>query len=301
MITPWYSAAGFLFNPTPTYTQADMVYNQIETEVDLWRLDLTTLGNKAQLLTELNSSFIEENPRISPDEQSIAFLSNRSGALQLWLNRAGKSLPLLKDPLKERLDAYIWLSDNKRLIAQTGTSRLLLIDSVSASYSYIETKGKKAVHPSVSNNSQWLYYSSDINGDWQIWRQSLTTKSPAELVTPAGGYSGQESADHKSLIYTKYRQPGIWQLNLASQEEKLLIAKALRRTEFKQCKGDLFYTMTNDEHRQIWKYNLKTKSQSLVFEKPYQQQLKFDFNYDCTQLYFSFWQSKSNLMIIRAN
>jgi DNA-binding winged helix-turn-helix (wHTH) protein/Tol biopolymer transport system component len=301
LITSWYSAAGFLFNPTPTYSNTDIVYNQIETEVDLWQLAINRLDNKPQLLTELNSSFIEENPRISSDGNSIVFLSNRSGTLQLWLSRLGKLSPLLKEPLNERLDAYIWLPDNKQLIVQTGSSRLIIIDSFSGKHSYVETKGDNAVHPSISNDKQRLYYSSDVNGDWQIWRQSLTNELPPELVTPAGGYSAQESTDNKSLIYTKYRQLGIWQLNLSNKVEKLLIADTLRRTEFKQCESDLFYTMTENEHHQIWKYNLKTKLKALVFEKPYQQQLKFDFNGDCSQLYFSFWQSESNLMIIRDN
>ena len=110
---------------------------------------------------------------ISNNSQAVAFLSNRLGELNLWIKNTEKLFPIKSIEPKERLDSYLWLADNKRLIVETGTNKLLLVDTEKDTTSIIKTVNDIAVHPSISQNSRWLYYSSDKNDDWQIWRQLI--------------------------------------------------------------------------------------------------------------------------------
>ena len=75
------------------------------------------------------------------------------------------------------------------------------------------------VNHGEDNNS--LIYSSNKSGDWQLWRYQLQGSAHQQLTTQ-GGYSGYQAAD--KLYYSKFHQDGLWQLDLASGEEQLLMA-----------------------------------------------------------------------------
>jgi WD40-like Beta Propeller Repeat len=56
--------------------------------------------------------------------------------------------------------------------------------------------------PSWSRDGKWIYFTWDRTGREEIWRMSHTGGSP-EQVTSDGGKTAFESADGKTLLYTK--------------------------------------------------------------------------------------------------
>ena len=296
-----YSSTGFIFNPKKANNQNNIVYNQVNFEVDIWRKDLVNKNLKDEFMSRLNSSFIDEKPVISHDEKSIAFLSNRRGELRLWVKNKNQLFPIKSIRSSTRLDSYLWLADHKNMIIETGDNKLLLVDTQNDQTTSIKTINDISVHPSTSKDSQWLYYSSDKNGDWQIWRQLLATQSTPELVTPQGGYNGKESFDGSSLIFTKYQTLGLWKMNLETRQESLIIQDLPRRTQFKVCQYSLFYSKEEKTMTQIWQYIFATKQTVLVLESPIAQQVQYDLNESCSKMVYSIWQGESDIMLLKSN
>jgi len=292
-----YSSTGFIFNPQKA--QNNILYTQVNFEVDLWHKNLINKVIKDKLITKTNSSFIDEKPVISDNSESIAFLSNRQGELALWIDNGERLFPLKSIDSSKRLDSYIWLADNKSMIIETGDNKILLVNTDTDKASTIETINDVAVHPSISKDSRWLYYSSDKNGDWQIWRQLITGKSIPELITPKGGYNGKESYDGKELIFTKYQDLGLWKMHLGSKQESLIIEGLPRRTQFKICEDSLFFANKENNMKQVWQYFFDSKKKVLVFESPISEGMQFDVNQSCSKLLYSVWQGESDIMLLK--
>ncbi|NQZ87513.1 MAG: PD40 domain-containing protein [Colwellia sp.] len=292
-----YSSTGFIFNPKKA--QNNILYTQVNFEVDLWHKNLVNKVIKDKLITKTNSSFIDEKPVISDNSASIAFLSNRQGELALWIDNGERLFPLKSIDSSKRLDSYLWLADNKRMIIETGDNKILLVNTDTDKASLIETINDVAVHPSISNDSRWLYYSSDKNGDWQIWRQLIAEKSMPELITPKGGYNGKESYDGKELIFTKYQDLGLWKMHLGSKQESLIIEGLPRRTQFKICEDSLFFANKENNMKKVWQYFFDSKKKVLIFESPISEGMQFDVNQSCSKLLYSVWQGESDIMLLK--
>lgn len=296
-----YSSTGFIFNPKKAKGSNNILYTQVNFEVDVWRKNLIDKRSNDEFMTNLNSSFIDEKPVISNNSKSIAFLSNRQGELSLWINNDNQLFPIKSINPSKRLDSYLWLADNKNMIIETGDNKLLLVNTENDQTVLIKTINDVSVHPSTSKNSRWLYYSSDNNGDWQIWRQLIATQSTPELITPQGGYNGKESYDGNSLIFTKYQSLGLWQMNLKTKHELLLIKDLPRRTQFKVCQDSLFFAKEKQTMTQIWQYVYSTEQSILILQTPTDKQMQYDLNESCSSILYSIWQGESDIMLLKSN
>jgi Tol biopolymer transport system component/DNA-binding winged helix-turn-helix (wHTH) protein len=294
-----YSAPGFIFNPKKAQGLNNILYTQVNFEVDLWQKNLRNKTKNDDLITKTNSSFIDEKPMISDDSNSIAFLSNRQGELALWIDNGDRLFPLKSIDSSKRLDSYLWLADNKRMIIETGDNKIILVNTETDQASAIKTINEVSVHPSISNDSRWLYYSSDKNGDWQIWRQLTSNQSVPELITPKGGYNGKESYDGKDLIFTKYQELGLWKMNLKSRKESLIIENLSRRTQFKICKNSILFSNKENNMKKVWQYFFDSKEKVLIFESPISEEMQFDVNQSCSKLLYSVWQGESDIMLLK--
>lgn len=58
------------------------------------------------------------------------------------------------------------------------------------------------VIPSWSHDGRWIYFSSNRTGRNEVWRAPVSG-GPAEQLTANGGHTASESADGKTLFYTK--------------------------------------------------------------------------------------------------
>ena len=72
-----------------------------------------------------------------------------------------------------------------------------------------------------------LYFASDKSGDWQIWSFNFLDKSIRQ-ITQKGGYQVETDHADGNLYFTKYRQQGIWQLDINTQLETRVVANISR-------------------------------------------------------------------------
>jgi Tol biopolymer transport system component len=76
--------------------------------------------------------------------------------------------------------------------------------------------------PSWSHDGKWIYFSSERSGDSQVWKIASEGGRPIKL-TEHGGALPLESADAKSLFYTK-TDSRLWKIPLAGGQEQQVMA-----------------------------------------------------------------------------
>jgi Tol biopolymer transport system component len=191
------------FQPSIARTAAGglrLIYTQHFESVNLWRQTLDGARPAVQLIGSAHWSF---EPDYSPDGKHIAFLSARSGNMEIWVADADGSQPrrwtFLGQP---SLGAPRWCPQSRR-IAFTAPG---------ADGSSIYVVEEPGVAPQVVPGSHrcgylaWardgnLYFSSN-RGSTQIWRIGPEGGQAVQLTTQ-GGRAPTVSADGRYLYYLR--------------------------------------------------------------------------------------------------
>jgi Tol biopolymer transport system component len=208
-----------------------LVYVSGSATSNLWRAELpraTPHSGAARALAAnrvFSSSRIDAMPDFSPDGGKVAFCSNRSGSMEIWIANADGSnerqLTSLGGPqaLLPR-----WSPDGKQIVfyASVDRNRDLRTISVNGGKPRPLTNGGINYAASWSRDGKWIHFASDRSGQFQCWRMP-SSGGDAVQITKHGGYGGIESSDGKHLYYAKTYSPGeIWQVPVAGGEENPL-------------------------------------------------------------------------------
>ncbi len=197
---------------------ADTLYfSTTELSADIWH----SRGSEVAVL-RINSSRADIMPRLSHDARQLAFLSNRYGRHQLWLQQADGTERLLAElpgvPGFVRLE---WSADDSQLLFSKDDAAYS-VEVASGKLRNLIPAGHKVGVVNWGQQPNQLLYSSWRNGDWQLWLYDLTSNTEQQLTTQ-GGYSGR--LWQGSLYFSKYHQDGLWRIDLATAEETLLLAQ----------------------------------------------------------------------------
>ena len=84
------------------------------------------------------------------------------------------------------------------------------------------TSPANEVVPRWSRDGNWIYFASDQDSTWQIWKKPITG-GEAIRMTHTGGFEAQESEDGTRLYYTKPGRPGIWERTIKNGRETHLL------------------------------------------------------------------------------
>ncbi|HYM98606.1 MAG TPA: hypothetical protein VET25_02600, partial [Aestuariivirgaceae bacterium] len=173
---------------------------------DLWLSDLTG-GNATRFTFDpANDSF----PVWSPDGNRVVWSSNREGAYHLYekaTNGAGQDALLLKsDYLKFPMD---WSRDGRFIIyrdinPKTKLDLWVLPVGPQAGelkpFPFLQTEANETTAV-LSPDGQWLAYSSDEAGQYEIYVQSFPVGGGKRQVSRGGGIGPHWRGDGKELFY----------------------------------------------------------------------------------------------------
>jgi Tol biopolymer transport system component len=82
-----------------------------------------------------------------------------------------------------------------------------------------------------SADGQWLYFLSDREGSWQIWRIP-DGGGPAAQVTRGGGFYPVVSRDGRDLYYTKLSpRPTLWRVPVEGGDEIEVVSEPLNERQ----------------------------------------------------------------------
>jgi Tol biopolymer transport system component len=159
----------------------------------------------------LGSSLEDNRPHFSPDGRRITFESQRGGeGFEIWLAAADGSNPLqLTHGPGIAQGTPRWSPDGQRIAfdsqAEDGKFDIWTIDADGGSPRRLTLDPGNNQTPSWSHDGHCIYFRSDRTGAGEIWRIPATGGSE-ERVTHGGGSLAYESADGKTLFFTRFTQ-----------------------------------------------------------------------------------------------
>ena len=221
-------------NPTIS-RNSRLAYQQYRRNFDIQRVEITGpegtpkhhLGTSKPLIA---STALDAAPSWSPDGKRIAFKSNRSGSLELWVCDADGSNPLKLTSFESPNVLFPrWSPDGQRLIfsALTGPGRNFegyLIDAKGGAPQRISASGHRTMaHPVFSHDGRWIYFIPGRNdGAVEAFRMPAEG-GEAMQITRHGAFRPEESPDGKLLYYGKMATHGLWSLPVSGGEERQVL------------------------------------------------------------------------------
>lgn len=163
-------------------------------------------------------------PLYSASADKLVFFSNKSGSFQLWTAAADSEFASKITDISG--SAYI------HALSNSGDKFLLPVKQNGDNYYslYLGNFDQQLLQqlPQINypaKNFSWginddsILFSSDLNGQWQIWRHYLAT-GIREQLTLSGGLFAQESNNHELFVVKP--DGGIWRLRTGQPAELLI-------------------------------------------------------------------------------
>jgi len=94
----------------------------------------------------------------------------------------------------------------------------------------VTTSSATDAMPSWSRDGRWIYFASNRNSSWQVWRVPSSGKEAgtARQVTRGGGFAAIESADGRHVYFTRKlgwleRQNSLWRIPVEGGDEEVVV------------------------------------------------------------------------------
>jgi len=217
----------YAMRPTLPATGEGLIFEEQSYEFDIWCVQLDHKKPSVPRITPLVSSTRPDyGGRYSPDGSKIVFISSRSGDNEVWICESdGTRARQISSFKGVRVSNPRW-SPNQRYIAcsaiHEGTYTIFLLDPEGGAQRSLYSPTHHARFSSWSRDGEWLYYNSDQDEIWQIWKINVDSRVSIQ-VTKAGGLWGFESHDGKSLYFAKPGVPGLWNQLILSGEARCIL------------------------------------------------------------------------------
>lgn len=203
------------------------VYERLFRSLSIWQMDLSASADKRPYVIVSSTSNTDQGPgpQFSPDGTKLAYMSDRSGTMEIWIaHRDGSNAFQLT--AVGGAGTPRWSPDSQAIAfdVPTRTGSKIVVQNLHGGAAQVLTQDPyHDVCPSWSRDGKWIYFGSHRSDAWQVW------KMPAEggtaiQVTRRGGHSGLESLDGKYLYYAKTpnAEPEIWRVPVNGGEETLV-------------------------------------------------------------------------------
>ena len=183
-----------------------LVYTQMNTDRNIWRIELSPDGRKAgRERRVLSSTLYDANPQFSPDGRQIVFETDRTGTKGIWLAEADGSnqRPLFVDEARPA-GSPRWSPDSRRVVFDANTdgqAEIFMINAAGGPPLRLTNDPANDIMGVWSADGQWVYFRSMRTGRGEIWKISAAGGEPQQ-VTRNGGGQMIESLDGKWLYFT---------------------------------------------------------------------------------------------------
>lgn len=203
-----------------------LAYERLMRALSIWQIDVTSADKRPALLVS-STSYTDQGPgpQFSPDGKKLAYMSDRSGTMEIWVSNRDGSDPYQLSAVGGA-GTPRWSPDGQSIAFDTVTQRgakIVVMNVRGGAPRTLTPDNYNDVCPSWSQDGRWVYYGSYRNGVFQVWKVAAAGGTPLQ-VTQHGGHAAMESLDGKLLYYAKnqYAEPEIWSVPVGGGEEKLV-------------------------------------------------------------------------------
>jgi Tol biopolymer transport system component/DNA-binding winged helix-turn-helix (wHTH) protein len=201
-----------------------LAYQRVTRSLNVWQMDLVA-KQKHVLIPSTSETDQGPGPQLSPDGSKVAYMSDRSGTMEIWVSDQDGRNPMQLSAIGSA-GTPRWSPDSQSIAfdargrngvsiytvtLREGVPRLLVGDT------------RENVCPSWSRDGKWVYFASSRTGGWEVWKIPAEGGTPAQ-VTTEGGHAPFASTDGKYIYYAKtaYANPEIWQVPIDGGTEHLV-------------------------------------------------------------------------------
>jgi eukaryotic-like serine/threonine-protein kinase len=224
-----------------------LAYTRLRVDVNLYREELDsdgTLTKSGELIG--SSSRRDFQARYAPDRSRIAFASNRSGSDEIWVaDRDGRNLvQLTQSANPEGTGMPVWSPDGSRLAftmrpAGANATDIFVVRASGGVPERLTDHPGIDLTPSWSRDGAWVYFTSNRNGQVQIWKVAATRGMATQVAAAPDGAAAVESLDGEHL-YLVGRQ-GIRRVPKAGGNSTTLAQDPIAIGSFDLTSRGIFY------------------------------------------------------------
>lgn len=202
-----------------------IAYQRLVRGLNVWQMDVMPKPGPDRILIASTSQTDQgPGPQFSPDGRKIAYMSDRSGTMEIWVaDRDGSNAYQLT--AVGSAGTPRWSPDSRSIVFDAhgkNTSVIYTINLEGGPPRQLteDTQGFESVCPSWSRDRKWIYFASTRTKSYQVWKVPAAGGTPMQ-VTKQGGHAAFESPDGKYLYYAKtfYSNPAIWQVPVNGGKE----------------------------------------------------------------------------------
>jgi len=223
--------------------QGRLAFTRFIEDSNIWRIRATESEGsepKWEKTPLVSSTRLEFNGQISPDGKRIAFESNRSGNVALWLcDRDGSNVLQLTPLGGRRAWNSRWSPDGLRLVYVSGGIKIIHASGGEPQ----RLVDKDGGSPSWSLDGQWIYFQSGRSGRVEIWKMSVSG-GEAVQVTRSGGLMALESIDGRYLYFTKgeaFGPASLWRTTGPGGEEVKILDGVAAWANFTVAEDGIYF------------------------------------------------------------
>ncbi len=251
----------------------------------LWDLNIyrAPSSGSGQPVRVIASTQRDQDAVYAPDGR-IAWISDRSGAREIWISRQDGSDQVQVTNLNgPQVDHLRWSFDGRYLAFDSrvfGYSDIFVLECPPGGLQCSAPKALKifpAECPGWSADSKSVYFSSYRTGNWEIWERDLFGGKPVQ-ITRGGGYYPNESPDGKWLYFsdrhldsTIFRMPGSRSAGSALDRQSVLGRPyRVQQEGWAVTAGEITFIdrPAQDRSAAIRVYNLATEKVRSILELP---------------------------------
>ena len=228
-----------------------LVYATMQEKTDIWQAEIPADSGLIKPHRLISSPYCDLFPMYSPDEQKIAFNSDRSGNDEIYTcNRDGTNIERITT-IKSHSGVPRWSPSGDNIIFDSrpkGNSDILKVDAQgTAPPDNLTDHPADDRIPTWSRDGQYIYFGSKRSDEYQIYKMSVDGGEPVPITQNEGGF-GFESYDGDCFYYKKYQHSGrsIHQINLATMEDSVAVEEYVWAFRWSVEKDGIYYIPWGD-------------------------------------------------------
>lgn len=206
-----------------------MVYAQSHFDPGIWQMALpdresTAMPAISQSIPFLFSTRPEYQPHYSPDGQRVTFVSDSSGASEIWTcDKNGANLVQLTSAAWPETAAPRWSPDGSQIVFHArpeGPGDIFTIPASGGAPKRLTDDPSDDWGATWSPDGQWIYFSSNRSGRFEVWKTPLNGGTAVQ-ISRNGGLGPTVSPDGRYAYYAKGSE--LWRIPVDGGDESRVL------------------------------------------------------------------------------